>query len=66
MDDSIYLVHCDRGCATVGDVVASCTEHNVFFAVTLDTTTAMLLGKSMYSLRAVIGQALGNKVCREL
>lgn len=37
----------------------------LFFSLTLDTTTALLFGKSVYSLRAGIDQAIENKIFSE-
>lgn len=37
----------------------------LFFSLTLDTTTALLFGKSVYSLRADIDQAVENRVFSE-
>jgi cytochrome P450 len=37
----------------------------LFFSLTLDTTTALLLGKSVYSLRANIDQVAENKLFAE-
>jgi cytochrome P450 len=37
----------------------------LFFNLTLDTTTALLFGRSVYSLRAGIDQAINNKIFSE-